>query len=48
MLDLPSREILVSAGLGVLNAIVSVLVALLILPMAEAFTGKIDGLLPNR
>jgi putative nucleotidyltransferase with HDIG domain len=38
-LDLPTREILVSAGFGVLNAVGSVLLALLILPMAEAFTG---------
>ena len=38
-LDLPTRDILVSAGFGVLNALGSVLLALLILPMAEAFTG---------
>ena len=38
-LDLPSRDILVSAGFGVLNALASVLLAVLLLPMAEAFTG---------
>ena len=38
-LDLPSRDILVSAGLGVLNALGSVLLGVLLLPMAEAFTG---------
>ena len=38
-LDLPSRDILVSGGLGVLNALGSVLLGVLILPMAEAFTG---------
>jgi hypothetical protein len=38
-LDLPSRDIFVSAGFGVLNALGSVLVAVLLLPMAEAFTG---------
>ncbi len=38
-LDLPSRDILVSAGFGVLNALGSVLLAVLLLPMAEAFTG---------
>ncbi len=38
-LDLPSREILVSAGFGVLNALGCVLLAVLMLPMAEAFTG---------
>ncbi len=38
-LDLPTREIFVSAGFGVLNAVASVLLALLLLPMAEAFTG---------
>ena len=38
-LDLPSREILVSAGFGVLNALGCVLLAVLLLPMAEAFTG---------
>jgi len=37
-LDLPNRDILVSAGFGVLNAVGSVLLALLLLPMAEAFT----------
>jgi cyclic-di-AMP phosphodiesterase PgpH len=38
-LDLPSRDILVSAGLGVLNALGSVLLGVLLLPMGEAFTG---------
>lgn len=38
-LDLPTREILNSAGFGALNALVSVLLALLLLPMAEWFTG---------
>ena len=38
-LDLPGREIVVSAGFGVVNALGSVLVAVLLLPMAEAFTG---------
>jgi len=38
-LDLPTRDILVSAAAGVLNALGSVLLALLLLPMAEAFTG---------
>src|SRR6185437_1790772 len=38
-LDLPSRDILVSGGLGVLNALGSVLLGVLLLPMAEAFTG---------
>ncbi len=38
-LDLPSRAILVSAGFGVLNALGCVLLGILILPMAEAFTG---------
>jgi cyclic-di-AMP phosphodiesterase PgpH len=38
-LDLPPREILVSSGFGVLNALGSVLLALFLLPMAEAFTG---------
>jgi putative nucleotidyltransferase with HDIG domain len=38
-LDLPSRSILVSAGFGVLNALGCVLLGILILPMAEAFTG---------
>jgi cyclic-di-AMP phosphodiesterase PgpH len=37
-LDLPWREILVSAGFGVLNALGCVLLAILLLPMAEAFT----------
>jgi putative nucleotidyltransferase with HDIG domain len=37
-LDLPWREIFVSAGFGVLNALGCVLVAVLLLPMAEAFT----------
>ena len=38
-LDLPTRDILHSAGFGTLNAVVSVLIALLLLPMAESFTG---------
>ena len=38
-LDLPSRTIAISAGLGILNALACVLLAILILPMAEAFTG---------
>jgi putative nucleotidyltransferase with HDIG domain len=38
-LDLPGHDILTSAGYGALNAVVSVLVALLLLPMAESFTG---------
>ena len=38
-LDLPSRTILISAGFGVLNALACVLLAILLLPMAEAFTG---------
>ncbi len=38
-LDLPWRDIFVSAGFGVLNAFVCVLLAVLVLPMAEAFTG---------
>ena len=38
-LDLPLHDILVSAGLGLLNALGCVVVALLLLPMAEAFTG---------
>lgn len=38
-LDLPAREIAVSAGYGVLNALGCVLVAILLLPMVEAFTG---------
>lgn len=38
-LDLPAREILVSTGFGVLNALFCVLLAVLFLPMAEAFTG---------
>lgn len=38
-LDLPSNEIFSSAGFGALNALVSVLLALLILPMVESFTG---------
>lgn len=39
MLDLPSRAIFASAGFGVLNALGCVLVGVLLLPMAEAFTG---------
>ena len=38
-LDLPSKEILTSAGFGVLNAFGCVLVAILVMPMVEAFTG---------
>lgn len=38
-LDLPSRAILVSAGLGALSALVAVMLALVVLPMAEHFTG---------
>ena len=38
-LDLPSRTIFISAGFGVLNALACVLLAILLLPMAEAFTG---------
>ena len=38
-LDLPAREIGVSAGFGVLNALACVLLAVLLLPMIEAFTG---------
>jgi cyclic-di-AMP phosphodiesterase PgpH len=38
-LDLPTRDLLLSAGFGALNALVSVLLALLLLPMAESFTG---------
>jgi len=37
-LDLPWRDVLSSAGWGVLSAVVAVLLALLILPMAELFT----------
>jgi putative nucleotidyltransferase with HDIG domain len=38
-LDLPSRTIFISAGFGILNALACVLLAILLLPMAEAFTG---------
>lgn len=38
-LDLPTRELLTSVAFGGLNALVSVLLALLLLPMAESFTG---------
>jgi putative nucleotidyltransferase with HDIG domain len=38
-LDLPSRTILISAGFGILNALACVLLAVLLLPMAVAFTG---------
>lgn len=38
-LDLPTRDIFHSAGFGALNAVVSVLIALLLLPIAESFTG---------
>jgi putative nucleotidyltransferase with HDIG domain len=37
-LDLSPREIAVSAGFGVLNALACVVLAVLLLPMAEAFT----------
>lgn len=38
-LDLSGHDILISAGYGAINAVVSVLLALLLLPMAESFTG---------
>jgi len=38
-LDLPGHDIWTSAGFGALNAVVSVLLAILLLPMAESFTG---------
>ena len=38
-LDLPPRDIVVSAGFGALNALACVLLAVLLLPMAEALTG---------
>lgn len=38
-LDLPGHDIIISAGYGALNAVVSVLLALLLLPVAESFTG---------
>jgi cyclic-di-AMP phosphodiesterase PgpH len=38
-LDLPTSEFLTSAAFGALNALVSVLLAVLLLPMAESFTG---------
>jgi putative nucleotidyltransferase with HDIG domain len=38
-LDLPSRDILTSASFGVLNALACVLLAVLVMPMVEAFTG---------
>jgi putative nucleotidyltransferase with HDIG domain len=38
-LDLPSREIMVSAGFGVINAVACVLLAVALLPIAETFTG---------
>lgn len=38
-LDRPWREIFVSSGFGVANALASVLLGVLLLPMAEAFTG---------
>jgi putative nucleotidyltransferase with HDIG domain len=38
-LDLPWHDILVSAGFGVLNGLGCVLLAVVLLPMAEAFTG---------
>jgi putative nucleotidyltransferase with HDIG domain len=38
-LDLPWHDIMASAGFGVLNGLGCVLLAILLLPMAEAFTG---------
>jgi putative nucleotidyltransferase with HDIG domain len=38
-LDRPQGDIFTSAGFGILNAVGSVLLALLLMPMAEAFTG---------
>lgn len=38
-LDLPNATILASSGYGVLNGVISVLVALLLLPLAERYTG---------
>ena len=38
-LDLPTRDLIISAAFGALNALVCVLLALLLLPMAESFTG---------
>jgi putative nucleotidyltransferase with HDIG domain len=38
-LDLPSHDILVSAGFGILNAVGCVLLAVALLPIAETFTG---------
>ena len=38
-LDLAWRDIMVSAGLGVVNAVVCVLLAVALLPIAETFTG---------
>ena len=38
-LDLPTATILGSSGYGALNAVISVLVALLLLPIAERYTG---------
>lgn len=43
-LDQPGAEIMTSAGYGALNALVSVLLALLLLPMAESFTGIVTDL----
>jgi putative nucleotidyltransferase with HDIG domain len=39
MLDQPLRIIAASAGFGILNALASILLALLLLPLAESFTG---------
>lgn len=39
MLDQPARTIITSAGHGALNALASILLALLLLPLAESFTG---------
>lgn len=38
-LDLPTRTIVGASGYGALNAVISVLVALLVLPIAERYTG---------
>ncbi len=38
-LDLPTSTIIGSSGYGALNAVISVLVALLVLPLAERYTG---------
>lgn len=38
-LDLPSRDIMISAGFGIVNAVACVLLAVALLPIAETFTG---------